>query len=725
MKRLFIISNRLPVTLQKKRGSFEFHQSTGGLATGIKAFYRDYDCVWIGWPGVTAEKLSEADRDVIQKNLKTEFNCIPVHLTHTEYERFYLGFCNKVIWPVYHYFTEYLTYDESMWEAYYAVNLKYRDAVLKTATENDILWIHDYQLLLLPGLLRDQLPDITIGFFLHIPFPSFEVFRLLPWRKEMLQGLMGADVVGFHTYDYMRHFLSSVHRLLGYEHNLGEIAHTNRTVKVDVFPMGIDYERFSTAGKRPEVQKEVRKYRKQLGDRTIILSIDRLDYTKGIPQRLQAFQTLLRRKPEYREKVVLIMVAVPSRTRVEHYQLLKESVDQLVGQINGEHGTVGWVPVWYLYRSLDFASLAALYEIANVAMVSPLRDGMNLVAKEFVASKVDGKGVLILSEMAGAAKEMGEAIIMNPYNKERIVQALEQALTMSDDEKIARNRSMQKRLQKYNVTRWGEEFIGKLMKAREQAGRMKTKLLSPSMRETLSKDYGAAKQRLLLLDYDGTLKGFVAKPEEARPDLRVLDILGKLSADPANCAAIISGRDRKTLDTWFGDLPLFMVAEHGAWIKDPNWHTIEPLVATWKKEIRPILEAYCDRTPGSLIEEKEYSLVWHYRAADLELALMRARELTDDLVDFTANLNLDVLKGSKVVEIKNVGVNKGRAAAKLIGDTEWDFMLAVGDDWTDEDTFKIVPESCYSIKVGLEPTAAKYNLHEPNHVLELLEILSQ
>jgi len=369
MNRLLIVSNRLPIKIVKRKNKVHFQRSVGGLATGLSSFYKSCQSLWIGWPGITLKKIKKEKKDV-ETRLMAENN-YPVFLSQQDVEGYYNGFCNKTIWPLFHYFTQYTKYNENLWRHYKRVNEAFCDAVIKVMEPDDVIWVHDYHLMLFPKLIREKIPDATIGFFLHIPFPSFEEFRLLPWRKEILEGLLGADLIGFHTYDYVRYFISSVRRLLGFEHTLGQITAGNRVVKVDTFPMGIDYQRFTSALKNPEVKQEINKIRKKVGDHKIIFSIDRLDYTKGILQRLDAFNLFLEKNPEYKEKVTFILVAVPSRITVEQYELLKKQLDERVGRINGKHGTIEWMPVWYLYRFLPFHHLVALYNLADVALVTP------------------------------------------------------------------------------------------------------------------------------------------------------------------------------------------------------------------------------------------------------------------------------------------------------------------------------------------------------------------
>jgi len=722
MQRLLIVSNRLPVTIQEKKSELHIEPSVGGLATGLRSWYKSSPSIWIGWAGIGRKKIKR-EKDIMARLLAE--NCHPVPLSQPDVEAHYYGMCNRTIWPLFHYFPLYAEYSEDFWRAYERVNTAFANVVAGIAKPNDIIWIHDYHLMLLPKLLREKLPKAKVGFFLHIPFPSFEIFRLLPWRQQILDGLLGADLVGFHTYDYTGHFLDSAHRLLGYEVAMGQVTAADRLVKADAFPMGINYDQFSNVDQDPQVQAERKRFRRKLGDCRVILSVDRLDYTKGITQRLEAFSLFLDRNPKFKRRVILVLLVVPSRTRVEHYIQLKKQVDGLVGEINGKHSTIGWMPVWYLYRSLPFHPLAALYSLADVALVTPLRDGMNLVAKEYTATKVDGKGILILSETAGAAQELGEAIIINPNNQEEIAEALAKALEMPEKEQIERNRVMQKRLHRYDVTRWANEFTDRLLATKKIQHEMVEKALTPEMQGKLARDFQKSNKALLLLDYDGTLVPFSPKPAEAVPGVRLLGLLEKLTNIHRTQVVIISGRDKGTLEGWFGNLNLGLVAEHGVWIKEKGkgWETIETLTSDWKKEVRSILESWVDRTPGSFIEEKEFSLVWHYRKTNPRLGELRARELINNLSNTIASLNLQLLEGNKVVEVKNAGINKGRAALRWISREKWDFILALGDDWTDEDTFKALPTTAWSIKVRFGTSAARFSLSSPSKATSLLRKL--
>lgn len=728
MGRIVIASNRLPVKIQFVNNEYKAIPSAGGLATGLKSYHQSNNSIWIGWPGIDAG--SDHERDKIVKLLAKD-NCLPIFLDNDLVENYYDGFSNATLWPLFHYFTEYTKFRKLYWNAYKKVNELFAEAILSNAKQNDMVWIHDYQLLLLPNMIKSKRPDLSVGFFLHIPFPSFEVFRILPWREEIIEGLLGADLLGFHTYDYARHFISSVKRLLGYDVEFNTITLEDRQVFIDVFPMGIDFDKFRD--KALEVQsKPIQEHSKEhqdidrfllsMPDRKIILSIDRLDYTKGIPERLKAFRHFLRTYPEYKEKVSLLMLTVPSRVDVEQYQQLRSEIDELVGSINGEFGTLNWNPVIYFYRSLPFENLIELYSSADVALLTPLRDGMNLVAKEFIASKVNPKGVLILSEMAGATKELGEAIAVNPNNVEDVSKAIYRALTMDDLEQSKSIYAMQDRIRRYNVFKWASEFIKALSNTATKRIENQARKVSESLIKNIYNKFSKAKNRILLLDYDGTLQSFFGNPNEARPDNELINLLDNLNADKDTELVIISGRDKDTLDAWFGDMDVSLIAEHGIWMKPKleNWREYIQSQTRWKENILPILESYMDKTPGSLIEEKSHSLVWHYRKADIELGALRALELTADLSNLILNQDLEILEGSKVIEVKVAGVNKGKAAMEYMQGKNYDFILAIGDDWTDEYLFKEMPDSALTIKVGTSRSAAKYYIENYKEVRNLL-----
>jgi trehalose 6-phosphate synthase/phosphatase len=731
-QRLVIVSNRLPFSVAGSSGTYEYRETTGGLVTGLSTYLSTVgsepngpsEYVWVGWPGSTIEPKGQAE---ITDHALKQFRSVPVFLSEGEMDKFYLGFCNKTIWPLFHSMPSPAVYDEAMWQTYKSVNEKFGDELLRILKPDDLVWIHDYHLMLLPRLLKERMATVHIGFFLHIPFPSYEIFRLLPstWRKEILDGVLGADLVGFHTYEYTQHFLQSVLRILGYGNNIGQILLPERTVRADTFPMGIDYERFSAAASSDEVQAEVSRLRATLGDVRVVLSADRLDYTKGIPNRLLGYDLFLEQNPQWHGKIVLLLVVVPSRIGVEQYEQMKRQLEELVGRINGKYGSIGWAPVVYQYRHLPFVPLVALYATSDVSLVTPLRDGMNLVAKEYVASRTSGSGVLILSEMAGAAKELGEAVLVNPNHCGEIAAALTAALNIPKDEQARRLRIMQARLQQYTVHRWANDFVQATLGTMESKRKYETQGLSTPTRKLLLKEYRDATERLVLLDYDGTLVPFVTDPAQARPGYNVVSIVRRLTLDPANHVVVISGRDRVTLESWLGSLPIHLVAEHGFLSRQhgSEWRPTKTIAGDWKHRLLPILSLFADRLPGALVEEKEYSLVWHYRGADPEQGEVFAHELADNLNSLTGNVDVQVMQANKAIEIRVSGINKGTVAKDMIAVGAYDFILAIGDDATDEDLFAVLPEWAHSIKVGAVHSHAKYNCRDVDEVHRLLSML--
>ncbi len=731
-RRLVIVSNRLPFNVSIEGEKLSFRPSAGGLVTGLASVRESRkqltalpsSCLWVGWPGssIAAELRGKLIREALDR-----FQSFPVFLSEEQMEQFYLGFCNATIWPLFHYFPTYALYRPNFWEQYKQINQLFADALESVLKPDDVVWVHDYHLMLLPRLLKARHPQQPVGFFLHIPFPSFEVFRLLPgeWRREILEGLLGADLVGFHTHEYTHHFLQSVLRILGHEHRLGQISAPDHVVKVETYPMGIDYERFAGAAADSETEREAKQLRETLPGIKLILSVDRLDYSKGISNRLEGYELFLESNPKYHGNVALLMVVVPSRIGVMQYDLMKRQLEELVGKINGRFGRVGWTPVVYQYRHVPFSSLVALYSMSDVCLVTPLRDGMNLVAKEYLATRADGSGVLILSEMAGAAKELPEAIIVNPNNRAEIAAALKDALEVSSEEQQKRNRLMQRRLRRYDVSHWADDFLGALVGMKEVQSRIESKLLPAAAKREIQERYRNGRSRLLFLDYDGTLTPLVRDPSMAKPDGELSALLRRLASDRKNKVVITSGRDRRTLEAWLGEIPLGFVAEHGAWLRllGQDWQRAKAPQSGWKPEILGVLETFADRLPGSFVEEKEETIAWHYRMADPEQAELRAPELVDHLLNLTAKTDLQIVQGNKVVEVRRAGVDKGSASSVWLGERAHDFILAIGDDITDEDMFKALPASAVTIRVGIAGTQAQFNIRNVAEVIEFLRCL--
>src|ERR1700731_3835389 len=671
-RRLLVVSNRLPLTLRKAEdGHWTTERSSGGLASAMNPILRDNGGDWIGWAGSSGQE-DQAERNSVLQEWAQKERYFAVELPEDVATGFYEGYSNQTLWPVFHNFPSQLKFDAKDWQAYIEANRIFCRAVVDRYKQGDLVWVHDYQLMLLPQMLRAELPDAAIGFFLHIPFPSSEIFPILPRREELLQGLLGADLVAFQTHGHLQQFRAALLRVLGLESKIAEVAVGGRPIRLEAHPIGIAPEQYTDLLSHDETTAQLHaEWAARYRGRRVLLAVDRLDYTKGIPERLRAFAHLLRSSSELREKVVLIQVAVPTREGIETYQDLRTEVNQLVGEINGKLGTPGWTPVVYINRSIERAELVALYQLADVCWVGSLRDGMNLVAKEYVACKAEGDGVLVLSEFAGAAAEMGEALLINPFDEERTASTIERALALEEEERRQRMKRLHDRILRNDVFRWGDRFLAALQDAVSARGRYSDTQPKRLRTGEVLDAYSRAGRRLLILDYDGTLVPFTRQPWQAVPPPAVLRLLTSLTVEPRNCVVLTSGRKEEDLDRWFGGITdLWLMAEHGAELKPPLSAAWEPLrsqvSSDWKSTVMPILEHFVDRTPGSFIEEKKYALVWHYRMAEPEFGAWLANELVSMLEAMLAETELRAFRGEKVVEIKPAWANKGEALMRLL-----------------------------------------------------------
>jgi trehalose-phosphatase len=715
--KLFIISNRLPLKTTRINGDFSFTPSEGGLATGLASLDMDIEIHWIGWPGLYLENNDEEQRVIAHL---AQYKYHPVFLSEDQVEEYYQGYSNSTLWPLCHYFFAFMRYENSYWKSYQEVNRLFAERILPLLDADDIVWIQDYHLMLLPKLIRIQNKPVNIGYFHHIPFPSYELFRVLPERADLLNGLLGADLIGFHTHDYMRHFVSATERVLDIHFQLDHVKHENRLIYVETFPMGINYDLYHNAIANPGIQQKAEELKQTFGDSKLILSVDRLDYSKGILHRLEGFYRFLENNPDYRGHVSLAMIIVPSRSNVEQYSSLKMNVDEMIGRINGAYSTINWTPVYYFYHSFDFEELIAMYSIADIALVTPLRDGMNLVAKEYIAVKKDKPGVLILSEMAGASIELSESIIVNPNDTEEIAHAILTALNMPEQEQLDALKIMQKKISKHNINKWASGFVNELYKIKERNISLHKKRIGETEINEIKQAYGSSQKRLFILDYDGTLVGFKHKPEEAFPTEEILGTLRILCKDPSNHVVISSGRDRDTLEKWFGHLPLALAAEHGAFYKEGGkWHE-NTADFKFDKEITDILQLFADKTPHAKLEVKKTALVWHYRNVDSWFASLREQQLINALIEPCTRLNLQILRGNKIVEVKSSQFTKGSEVQRLLAQDNYDFILAMGDDVTDEDTFRALPADAFTIKVGSVSEIAGFYLNSQTETIPFL-----
>ncbi|XP_031488326.1 alpha,alpha-trehalose-phosphate synthase [UDP-forming] 1-like isoform X4 [Nymphaea colorata] len=631
-QRLLVVANRLPVSaIRKGKDSWSLEISAGGLVSALLGV-KQFETKWIGWAGVNVP--DENGQQALTKAL-AEKRCIPVFLDEDIVHQYYNGYCNNILWPLFHYLG--LPQEDrlattrsfqSQFDAYKKANQMFADVVNEHYQEGDVVWCHDYHLMFLPKYLKERNSQMKVGWFLHTPFPSSEIHRTLPSRSELLRSVLAADLVGFHTYDYARHFVSACTRILGLEGTPQGVEDQGKLTRVAAFPIGIDPERFIRALELPPVQEHIRELKERFAGRKVMLGVDRLDMIKGIPQKILAFEKFLEENPHWRDKVVLLQIAVPTRTDVPEYQRLTSQVHEIVGRINGRFGTLTAVPIHHLDRSLDFHALCALYAITDVALVTSLRDGMNLVSYEFVACQDAKKGVLILSEFAGAAQSLGAgALLVNPWNITEVAASIGQALDMPADEREKRHKHNFQHVTTHTAQVWAETFVSELNDTVVEA-QLRTRQIPPSLPiKTAVERYLHARNRLLILGFNATLTSLVDSPGRRgadqikemeltlHPDLKVP--LTILCSDPRTTMVVLSGSDRNILDLNFGDYHMWLAAENGMFLRltQGEWMTTMPehLNMDWVESVQDVFEYFTERTPRSYVEVRETSLVWNYK----------------------------------------------------------------------------------------------------------------
>lgn len=720
--KIITVSYRLPLSIKKSKNNVKITQSAGGLATAVLS-YSEKSNVDLTWVGIADfDKATwENNKNKYDKNFEIE----PVFLEKQLNRKFYNVFSNSVLWALFHYFPSFVEYTDDGFEAYKKANEIVAQKVNEVYEPGDIIWIHDYHFLGLSSLLRELQPNAKIGFFLHIPFPNFEIFRILPnkVKKYILNGILGSNVSGFHTWDNTIHFTECVEKILGVPHKNFIFSQESHRTKAGSFPISIDFDKFHDAYDKDRAVTLRKEIKELYEDKKIIFSVDRLDYTKGVTNRLKAFEKFLEKYPEWNEKVVFLLVLVPSREEIKKYGERKRMIELSVGRINGNMGNYKWTPIVYQYQPVDFDKLIALYTSADVALISPVRDGMNLVAKEYVAARKDLKGTLVLSSMAGAAKDLKEAITINPFDTEMIAEKLSYALNMSEKEQAIRLERMQRYLKKHDVFNWATNFLNET----EKVHKLDTKStpLEGNNKTELVNKFKTAKKRLLLIDFDGTLVNLQSKPELATPSERVLTILNNLATNSKNEVWIVSGRNREFLEEWLGHLPLGMVAEHGGYIKNPEWTPVIKGEPEWKQQVIDIMQYYVDSNVESFVEIKEFGVAYHYRNVAEKQGFNTSRELLMLLKNHMYNTPTQIIDGNKVIEVKHFMAHKGTTCKNnILTQGEHDFVLAFGDDKTDEDLFEMLTgENEFSVKVGQGNTAAKYRLNTVEDVLAFLSEL--
>ncbi|TMW60904.1 hypothetical protein Poli38472_000946 [Pythium oligandrum] len=783
-RRLIMVSNRLPISFQRNEttGEWSFKMSSGGLVTALNGIRDQVPFIWIGWLG---EEIAQEDQNKVREKLAKEFNCVPVFLSKEIASRYYNDFSNDILWPIFHYVPLPLfragdekKFDFRLWDAYKLANKRFAQAVNQVYRDGDYVWIHDYHLMTLPSLLRKRHPKCKIGWFLHTPFPSAEMFRQLPVGKQILEGLLGADLLGFHTYDYARHFLSACSRIQGATTSPKGIEREDHFSSVGVFPIGIDPEHFENVMMKDETQTRIKDLIAKFEGYKIIIGVDRMDYIKGIPHRLLAMERFLSMYPERRENVVMIQIGVPSRTGVVEYQNLISSVNELVGRINGQYGTLTHSPVHYINRSVTPSELVALYNVADVCLVTSLRDGMNLVSHEYVMCQTrscephrEGPGVLVLSEFAGSAQSLSGAIRVNPWNTADMAAALEYSLNLPLMEREYRQTNLHRYVKTHSASFWGKSFLSDLEFAVSRPSSSRKLVTLPSM--DVMNAYSRSKKRMIVLDYEGTLlEEAHQRSTIAPPKAFVKRLIETLAADKKNTVLLVSGHERSVIGSWLNDRRVGVVAESGYFYRLPHTDEWEMMTGdhdpSWKKVVRPIMQYFTERTPGSFIETKESSLTWHYGETDQIFGPMQARDMQVNLEDVLCSLPLEIIQGTNRVEVRLQGITKtviieeilklmeqsptspvvgGGSPTRPSASQAIDFVFCAGNGLEDDDVFSFFNEcqeraqkpsktptgastalsskaNVFTCHIGANKTEAMYYMERPSDLVRVLRSLA-
>ena len=715
---MVVVANRLPFDLEKlPDGSTRARQAPGGLVTALAPILSRRHGAWIGWPGSPDVALDPTTTDGL--------SLFPVTLGVDDVKGFYEGFSNGTLWPLYHDAVAASEFHRVWWESYQQVNARFAKAAADVAAPGATVWVHDYQLQLVPQLLRRLRPDVRIGFFLHIPFPPVELFMRLPWRTQIVNGLLGADLIGFQLPGGARNFARLAKSLTGAVTTGGTIEHDGRTIRAGAFPISIDSAEQSALAATPEVHDAARRLRADLGrPRKIILGVDRLDYTKGIDVRLRAYSELLAEKDPAVEDTVMVQIATPSRERLDSYIKMRELIERQVGAMNGDFGKIGRPAVHYLHQSLPREELAAFFVAADVMTVTPFRDGMNLVAKEYVACRVDGGGVLLLSEFTGAAKELRAGLLVNPYDTDGVKEGLRRALTMSQVEARRRMRSLRRQVLTHDVDRWAAAFLSSLERTRDHLADAMSRL--PDDVTAAIAQVSETQRLLVATDFDGTLAPIVDDPAAARPLPEAMEALETLAAIPGTVVAVVSGRGLADLqDLLDTDQRIHLVGSHGAETsaedRDGSPATLSAEDAKRLTRLRLELQQITAEYRGVKLELKPTGIAVHLRGMDDRDAAAVTEQIEENPASWPG---VHLLRGKKVVELTVVTTNKGRALKALMRQHQVTATVFIGDDITDENAFGVLSGSDVGVKVGRGRTAADVRIAEPARVADLLHVLA-
>ena len=714
---IVVASNRLPFAIERRPDGLHLETSPGGLVSAMDPVLRKCGGTWIGWPGVelrSGEALPVADRP---------YAVAAVNVSEEELEGYYHGFSNETLWPLLHSMPGRSRFERPDFETYAGINDRFAETVSDHARGAGLVWIHDYHLMLAPRRIRETLPpEASLGFFLHVPFPPFDIFRLLPWDRELLSSLLACDLIAFHVRGYARNFLDCVERTLGarVDHEAMLVEYGDRTTRVAALPIGIEFDTFDRLARGMARQPES-------GPERIVLGVDRLDYTKGIPERIRALERLLELHPEHREKIVLLQIAVPSRAEVPEYRELKSEIDELVGAVNGRFTTSTWSPIRYINRGIERERLAALYRDAEVALVTPLRDGMNLVAKEWVACQVDAPGVLILSRLAGASETMREALLVNPYDLDGTAEAIHRALSMEEDERASRIAALRRRENRDDLDAWTAAFLNAAAEARGALPTMSDRDFEGWLSDFI-KDYRLA----LFLDYDGTLTPLTDHPDRAGLSPEMRDVLVRCASRDDADVAIVSGRSLEGVRKMVGEEALTYAGNHGLEIEGPGIPLFEHEDLVHYRGRAEELADQLDRiaSDGAWTERKGPTLTFHYRS----VPEAQRGGLARDARAIVVRAGYQPRDAHCAVEARPpIGWDKGRAVLHILRArygpawSESVRVVYVGDDQTDEDAFRFLSGLATTFRVGSPdaPTAATRRLPGVDDVRGLLGWLAR
>lgn len=779
-ERMIIVGNQLPLRANRSdSGEWIFSWDEDSLLLQLKdGLGEDVEVTYIG---CLKEQIDPREQDDVAQTLLETFKCVPAFIPTELFSKFYHGFCKQHLWPLFHYMLPLSPdlggrFDRSLWQAYLSVNKIFADKVMEVISpDDDFVWVHDYHLMVLPTFLRKRFNRVKLGFFLHSPFPSSEIYRTLPVRDELLRALLNSDLIGFHTFDYARHFLSCCSRMLGlsYQSKRGYIGleYYGRTVSIKILPVGIHIGQLQSVLNLSDTEAKVAELRDQFRGQTVVLGVDDMDIFKGISLKLLAMEQLLIQHPDKRGKVVLVQIANPARGRGKDVQEVQSETKATVSRINGTFGEQGYKPVVLIDTPLQFFERIAYYVIAECCLVTAVRDGMNLIPYEYIIcrqgnEKLDEtlrlnpstpkKSMLVVSEFIGCSPSLSGAIRVNPWNIDAVAEAMDTALIVSEAEKQMRHEKHYRYVSTHDVAYWARSFLQDLERAcRDHVRRrcwgigfglgFRVIALDPNFRklsvEHIVSSYKRTKSRAILLDYDGAmmLPGSIT----TTANTEVVGILNSLCRDPKNVVFLVSGKGRNTLTEWFSACEnLGLAAEHGYFVRtnhEADWETCVSVPDfDWKQIAEPVMQLYTETTDGSTIETKESALVWSYQYADPDFGSCQAKELLDHLESVLANEPVSVKSGQHIVEVKPQGVNKGIVAEHLLSTMRQkgmlpDFVLCIGDDRSDEDMFEVILSArdslspvaeVFACTVGQKPSKAKYYLEDTTEIVRMLQGLA-